>query len=140
MKRFFERRGGSGLRFRLVMLAGLSLAGSPAGAQFRIETRAVLVDVFVSDGGPVPGLRHADFELYEEGERVSFRLLAPGSLPVTVLFAMDVSASTVGERQRTSGKGRPFLPGVSRIAIPVRWPRLRWNPSGSANSLPAARR
>ena len=93
------------------MLAGLSLAGSPAGAQFRIETRAVLVDVFVSDGGPLPGLRHADFELYEEGERVSFRLLDPGSLPVTVLFAMDVSASTVGERQRHLGEGAALFAG-----------------------------
>ena len=111
MKRFFGRRDGSGLRFRLVMLAGLSLAGSPAGAQFRIETRAVLVDVFVSDGGPVPGLRHADFELYEEGERVTFRLLDPGSLPVTVLFAMDVSASTVGERQRHLGEGAALFAG-----------------------------
>ena len=111
MKRFFDRRGESGLRIRLVMLAGLSLAGSPAGAQFRIETRAVLVDVFVSDGGPLPGLRHADFELYEEGERVTFRLLDPGSLPVTVLFAMDVSASTVGERQRHLGEGAALFAG-----------------------------
>ena len=111
MKRFFGRRDRSRLRFGLVMLAGLSLAGSPAAAQFRIESRAVLVDVSVSDGGPVPGLRHADFELYEEGEPVPFRLLDPASLPVTVLFALDVSASTVGERQRHLGEGAALFAG-----------------------------
>ena len=111
MKRFFGRRDRSRLRFGLVMLAALSLAGSPAPAQFRIESRAVLVDVSVFDGGPVPGLRHADFELYEEGEPVPFRLLDPASLPVTVLFAMDVSASTVGERQRHLGEGAALFAG-----------------------------
>ena len=111
MKRFFGRRDRSRLRFGLVMLAGLSSTGSPATAQFRIESRAVLVDVSVSDGGPVLGLRHADFELYEEGEPVPFRLLDPASLPVTVLFAMDVSASTVGERQRHLGEGAALFAG-----------------------------
>ena len=71
----------------------------------------MLVDVSVSDGGPVLGLRHADFELYEEGEPVPFRLLDPASLPVTVLFAMDVSASTVGERQRHLGEGAALFAG-----------------------------
>ena len=101
----------SRLRFGLVTLAGLSLSGSPAWAQFRIESRAVLVDVSVSDGGPVPGLRRADFELHEKGERVPFRLLDPASLPLTVLFAMDVSASTVGERRRHLGEGAALFAG-----------------------------
>ncbi len=111
MKRCSGRRDGSRLRFGLVTLAGLSLASSPAAAQFRIESRAVLVDVAVFDDGPVLGLRHEDFELYEEGERVPFRLVDPASLPVTVLFAMDVSASTVGERQRHLGEGAALFAG-----------------------------
>lgn len=111
MRRFSGRRDGNGLRFGLVTLAGLSLASSPAAAQFRVESQAVLVDVSVFDDGPVLGLGHEDFELYEEGERVSFRLLDPASLPVRVLFAMDVSASTLGERQRHLGEGAALFVG-----------------------------
>ena len=95
----------------LVALSALSACASPAATQFRIESRAVLVDVSVFDDGPVLGLRREDFELYEEGERVPFRLLDPLSLPVTVLFAMDVSASTMGERQRHLEEGAALFTG-----------------------------
>lgn len=71
----------------------------------------MLVDVAVFDGGPVRDLGHGDFELYEGGERVPFRLLDPASLPVTVLFAMDVSASTEGERRQHLGKGAALFAG-----------------------------
>ena len=94
-----------------VLLAGSSLAAPQARAQFRVESQAVLVDVAVSDGGPVLDLREEDFELYEGGERTSFRLLDPASLPVAVVFAMDVSASTVGERQRRLGEGAALFAG-----------------------------
>ena len=100
-----------GLRFGPVIAVGLGLSGAPAPAQFRVESRAVLVDVSVSDGGPVTGLRQEDFELYERGARVPFRLLDPASLPVTVLFALDVSASTVGERRRHLGEGAALFAG-----------------------------
>lgn len=111
MRRFSADRDRSRLRLALVTVAGLSLAGSPAAAQFRVESRAVLVDVSVFDEGPVLGLRHEDFELYEAGERVAFRLLDPATLPVTVLFAMDVSASTVGQRRRHLGEGAALFAG-----------------------------
>ena len=94
-----------------VLLAGLSLAVPRALAQFRIESQAVLVDVAVSDGGPVLDLRKEDFELYEAGEPTSFQLLEPALLPVAVVFAMDVSASTVGERQRRLGEGAALFAG-----------------------------
>ena len=93
------------------MLAGSGVSASPALAQFRVESQAVLVDVAVSDGGPVLDLREEDFELYEGGEATSFRLLDPASLPVAVVFAMDVSASTVGERQRRLGEGAALFAG-----------------------------
>lgn len=104
--------GRSGRRFGVLLIVNvLCLSGSPAVAQFRIESRAVLVDVAVFDDGPVLGLGHDDFELYEAGEPVTFRLLDPASLPVTVLFAMDVSASTVGERRRHLGAGAALFAG-----------------------------
>ncbi|MDE3263202.1 MAG: VWA domain-containing protein [Acidobacteriota bacterium] len=94
-----------------VLLAGSSLALPQAPAQFRIESQAVLVDVAVSDSGPVLDLRKEDFELYEAGEPTSFQLLDPTLLPVAVVFAMDVSASTVGERQRRLGEGAALFAG-----------------------------
>lgn len=104
--------GRHGRRFRVLLMVNvLCLSGLPTVAQFRIESRAVLVDVAVLDDGPVMGLRHDDFELYEAGEPVTFRLLDPASLPVTVLFAMDVSASTVGERRRHLGAGAALFAG-----------------------------
>lgn len=81
-----------------LVLAVLSVPGA-AVAQFRVESRAVLVDVSVTRDGPVRGLQAEDFELLVAGEPKEFRLLDPDSLPLAVLFAMDVSASTAGERQ-----------------------------------------
>ena len=94
-----------------VLLAGSGFAVPRALAQFRIESQAVLVDVAVSDGGPVLDLRKEDFELYEAGEPTSFQLLDPALLPVAVVFAMDVSASTVGERHRRLGEGAALFAG-----------------------------
>ena len=111
MKRLHGRPGRSCLCLYAVMLAESGVSVSPALAQFRVESQAVLVDVAVSDGGPVLDLREEDFELYEGGEATSFRLLDPASLPVAVVFAMDVSASTVGERQRRLGEGAALFAG-----------------------------
>ena len=88
--------------FLAVFLFG---AGSAAFGQFRVETRVVLVDVSVSRDGPVRGLREADFRLRVAGEETDFRLLDPESLPLAVLFAMDVSASTAGDRRRRLAAG-----------------------------------
>ena len=79
---------------------------SGAAAQFRVETRAVLVDVSVTAaGGPVRGLGRENFELRVGGEPKAFRLLDPESLALAVLFAMDGSASTAGDRRRRLADG-----------------------------------
>ena len=104
--------GGSSVGCGLLALAALCLCGAPATAQFRVESQVVRVDVSVDDrNGPVLNLDRDDFELYEAGARVPFRLLEPASVPVTVLFAVDVSASTIGERQRQLGKGAALFAG-----------------------------
>ena len=69
------------------------------------RTRAVLVDVSVSRNGPVHGLAEEDFELRVGGTAVPFRMLEPASLPLAALFAMDVSASTAGDRRRRLAAG-----------------------------------
>ena len=119
---------------RVLILAGLVCCGLPraAPAQFRVETRAVLVDVSVSQDGPVRGLRKQDFELLVAGEPREFRLLDPESLALAVLFAMDVSGSTAGDRRRRLADGaRRFAEamtardacGVVAFANVARWVR-----------------
>ena len=65
----------------------------------------MLVDVSVTRDGPVRDLTEDDFELRVDGTRTTFRLLDPDSLPLVTLFAMDVSASTAGDRRRRLGAG-----------------------------------
>lgn len=136
------RRGpGAGLR-RSVGLLSFALAGGiPAAgaAQFRVESRAVLVDVSVSRSGvPVEGLSAADFELLAEGEPLEFRLLDRESLALAVLFAMDVSASTAGDRKRRLAEGAALFAaalgerdscGVVTISMAAQWLR-RFAPCG----------
>ncbi len=81
------------------------LLAATAAAQFRVETRVVLVDVSVTRSGPVRDLTEADFELRVDGTPTEFRLLDPESLPLATLFAMDVSASTAGDRRRRLAAG-----------------------------------
>ena len=97
-----------------VVLALLSTVGAPsrAAAQFRVESRAVLVDVSVTRDGPVRGLQEEDFDLLVAGEPKEFRLLDPNTLPLAVLFAMDVSASTAGERRRRLAAGARQFAGA----------------------------
>ncbi len=95
----------------LAVLATLGAPGNAAG-QFRVETRAVLVDVSVTRDGPVRGLQEQDFELRVAGEPKEFRLLDQQSLPLAVLFAMDVSASTAGERRRRLAAGARQFAGA----------------------------
>lgn len=115
------------------LFAALSSASLPsaAPAQFRVETRAVLVDVSAFRGEePVEDLSADDFTLYAAGEPVEFRLVDRDSLALAVLFAMDVSASTAGERQRRLAEGATLFSsalgerdscGVVAISMAARW-------------------
>lgn len=91
-----------------MFFAALLPAVGPAEgrSQFRVETRAVLVDVSAFRGDePVEDLSPDDFTLFAAGEPIGFRLVDRDSLALAVLFAMDVSASTAGERQRRLAEG-----------------------------------
>ncbi len=117
-----------------------ALVAKSAAPQFRSETRAVLVDVSVTRDGAVRGLGEADFELLVAGERTPFRMLDPESLPLAVLFAMDESGSTRGDRRRRLAEGARFFAGalterdacgVTAFSMAVRWVR-EFQPCGPA--------
>jgi Ca-activated chloride channel family protein len=78
-----------------------ALAAQDAGqtARFSARTQGVLADVLVTrDGRPVPGLTAADFELRDNGVVQRVDLVEWSDLPINVVVALDVSASTAGDR------------------------------------------
>ena len=67
--------------------------------RYRSSTDAVLVDVQVMAGGkPVAGLTAADFELKDSGVVQRIQAVSFADVPVSLLLALDVSASVSGER------------------------------------------
>ena len=85
-----------------VLLLGAPLPKTLFAVQqpFRTSTLGVRVDVLVSDGRkPVAGLSESDFELRDNGVAQSITIVDGSTLPINVVLALDVSASTTGERQ-----------------------------------------
>ncbi len=90
---------------RLVAAVGATLAialaadgpGSGAAAQapvFSARVDTVRVDVEVRRGGKLAsGLTAADFELFDNGARQAIELVTASALPVSVVLALDTSAS-----------------------------------------------
>lgn len=67
-------------------------------AQFRISTDVVRVDVFVGEKGrAIAGLRSSDFELYDDGRKQTVDAVSVESLPLSVVLALDTSASVEGD-------------------------------------------
>jgi Ca-activated chloride channel family protein len=79
---------------------GLCLAvtlGARQQPRFRTTAELVRVDVQVKDGGrPIGGLTAADFELRDSGVRQHIEALAFTDVPLSVLLALDASASLEG--------------------------------------------
>ena len=84
----------------LIVFLALLTAPLPSSQQrFRSSTDAVLVDVQVLAGGkPVSGLTAADFELKDSGVRQDIQVASFADVPISLLLALDVSASVEGER------------------------------------------
>ena len=58
------------------------------------------VDVLVTDGRkPVGGLRAADFELRDNGVIQDVEVVDAADVPLNIVLALDISASTEGKRQ-----------------------------------------
>ncbi len=81
----------------VVFLAGIALVAQQA--TFSAKTEMVRVDVLVSENGqPVAGLTPADFEVRDNGVLQQVTLATLEQLPLTVVLALDTSASVAGER------------------------------------------
>jgi Ca-activated chloride channel homolog len=66
---------------------------------FSSRVEAVRLDVLVlQDGRPVAGLRSDDFEVFDNGVRQSVTIVSPEQLALSVILALDASASVAGER------------------------------------------
>jgi Ca-activated chloride channel family protein len=84
---------------RLALAAALGVAagvGSPAGQQASFSARVdtVRVDIDVRRGDrPVAGLTGDDFEIFDNGVRQKVELMSSTALPVSVVLALDTSAS-----------------------------------------------
>ena len=87
-------------RVALTVLVLLLVVATPAAQnRFRSSTDAVLVDVQVLSGGkPVVGLTAADFELKDSGVRQEIQVASFADVPISLLLALDVSASVEGNR------------------------------------------
>jgi len=81
---------------------------------FSSRREAVSVDVLVTDRGrTVRGLKAADFELLDSGVAQQVDLVDFGNLPLSVMLALDGSASvTAGELQHLRDAGRALLAGL----------------------------
>jgi len=83
----------------LALCAGATVAAQEPIAQF--SSRVQLVEVYASvtdeKGEPVTGLRQADFQVFEDGERQDISTFAAGEFPLTVALGVDRSWSMAGK-------------------------------------------
>lgn len=85
-------------RSAVAVAAALGMAVQAQRPAFRAGVDAVRVDVQVTrDGHPVPNLRTADFELRDSGVVQKIQAVSLEQQPIDVLFALDTSASMIGE-------------------------------------------
>ena len=100
------------ITIRLSVLVLAIAFGAPLTAQqptFSSRLEVVRLDAFVTENGqPVRGLTPADFEVFDNGVRQTLDLVSTEQMPLTVVLAVDVSASLTGERLdslRDAGNG-----------------------------------
>jgi len=90
-----------GIRAVLAVVLTLSAGGAIAAhqARFSSATLGVRVDVLVTRGKAfVSGLTAADFELRDNGVLQTVDVIDPADVPVNAVLALDMSASTSGQR------------------------------------------
>ena len=77
----------------------MAFAAGIHGQQFSSKAAPVRVDVLVTENGAaVTGLTAADFEITDNGVVQQIDLIEFDKLPMNVILALDMSASTTGER------------------------------------------
>jgi Ca-activated chloride channel family protein len=82
---------------------------------FASQVRLVTLSVPVYDrqGHPIPGLKPADFEVLENGVPQKVALAASEELPFNLVLLLDLSASTVQDREAMKEAARGFI-GITR--------------------------
>jgi Ca-activated chloride channel family protein len=81
----------------ILFLHVMGPVGAPGQARFSSGVEAVRVDVQVREGGrPVAGLGADDFELRDSGVRQDIEAITVRDVPLSVLLALDTSASVNG--------------------------------------------
>ena len=87
---------------RLAAVAAIGLAGATAIAQtpsFRARVDGVRIDVLVTENGrPMTSLTPADFEVRDNGVLQTIDLVRVSDVGVSVILALDLSASVKGPR------------------------------------------
>ncbi len=108
------RRSATAIVIALSCAAGSGLRAQSPTFSTRVE--AVRLDVLVTqDGQPLRGLAAADFEVFDNGVKQSVDLLSPEQLPLSIVLALDVSASVTGERLRhLTDAGRAVLDALKK--------------------------
>jgi hypothetical protein len=88
-----------------VAVAGMTGSAQVAQVQepvFKSRVDGVRIDVLVTDRGrPVEGLTPTDFEVRDQGVLQTVDLVALGDVPVSVVLALDLSASMRGPKLDT---------------------------------------
>jgi VWFA-related protein len=88
-----------GCAITAALAAGALVSPDAQAPRFRTGVELVAVDVLVTDGRrPIPGLTVANFELRDAGVPQKIERLDVGTLPVSVILALDVSNSLAGRR------------------------------------------
>ena len=88
----------------LALAAVLPVAGASAQQKFKSGVDVVRVDALVTDGRtPIAGLTAADFELRDNGVVQTIDSATLESLPLSIIFVLDTSASLAGDKMRHLG-------------------------------------
>jgi VWFA-related protein len=107
---------------RALALAAVLAAAASTQQSFRVGVEGVRVDVLVLDGRtPVRGLGEADFELSDSGVAQRISSVQLEDVPLSVLFALDVSQSVQGEPlrhlQEAASSASAMLSPADRAAL-----------------------
>jgi Ca-activated chloride channel family protein len=87
----------------LALIVPLLATAAPYLAQqrFRTTTDGVRIDVLVTDGRrPIAGLQEKDFILLDQGVRQDIDTIAIEDIPLSMMLALDISASVEGHKLR----------------------------------------
>jgi VWFA-related protein len=104
----------------LAPIAAIGLAGASAIAQtpsFRARVDGVRIDVLVTENGrPMTSLTASDFEVRDNGVPQTIDLVSVGDVGVSVVLALDLSASVKGPRLVTLRRAGHALIGALAAA------------------------